>query len=126
MPLASVFHALFNLGPKHPPSPDYVLGPKEPEQAPLSSDYVPEPAKYPEYLVPSNVEAPIEDQPIPDNASPTSLSLGYVADSDTEEDLDEDPKKDPEEDHADYPTDGGDGDDESSDDDDGDYNADDK
>ncbi|GJQ93981.1 hypothetical protein Tco_0005120 [Tanacetum coccineum] len=41
---------------------------------------------------------------------------GYVADSDP----DEDPEEDPEEDHADYPADGGDGDDEPSDDDDDD------
>ncbi|GKD26504.1 hypothetical protein Tco_1232718, partial [Tanacetum coccineum] len=33
-------------GLEHPPSPDYVPGPEEPEQAPLSLDYVPEP----EYL----------------------------------------------------------------------------
>ncbi|GJZ85388.1 hypothetical protein Tco_0650727 [Tanacetum coccineum] len=35
-------------------------------------------------------------------------------------DPDEDPEEDPEEDHADYPADGGDGDDEPSDDDDDD------
>ncbi|GKE29544.1 hypothetical protein Tco_1444928, partial [Tanacetum coccineum] len=40
----------------------------------------------------------------------------YVADSD----LDEDPEEDPEEDHADYPANGGDGDDEPFDDDDDD------
>ncbi|GKE39105.1 hypothetical protein Tco_1462510 [Tanacetum coccineum] len=77
----------------HPPSPVEV-------------PYVPEP-EYPEYLVPSDVEAPLEDQP---HASPTALSPGYVADSDLEED--------PEKDHANYPTDGGDGDEEPSDDDD--------
>ncbi|GKA71234.1 hypothetical protein Tco_0777373 [Tanacetum coccineum] len=68
--------------------------------------------------VPSDVEAPREDQPLPDDASPTALSLGYVADSDPEEDLEEDPKEDP----TDYPTNGGDDDDddESSDDDDDD------
>ncbi|GJX21392.1 hypothetical protein Tco_0224069, partial [Tanacetum coccineum] len=98
-------------GPEHPPSPDYVLGPEHP---PLPV-YVPEP-EYPEYLVPSDAEAPMEDQPLPDDASPTALSLGYVADSDPEED----PKEDPGEDHADYPADGWDGDDESSDDDDDD------
>ncbi|GJT54637.1 hypothetical protein Tco_0989691 [Tanacetum coccineum] len=54
-------------GPKHPPSPNYVPGPKEPEQAPLSLDNVPEP-EYPEYLVPSDAEAPMEDQPLPDAA----------------------------------------------------------
>ncbi|GJT82711.1 hypothetical protein Tco_1057053 [Tanacetum coccineum] len=99
-------------GPEHPPSPDYVPGPEEPEQAPLSPDYVPEP-EYPEYLVPSDAEAPIEDQPLPDDASPTTLSPGYIADSD--------PEKDPEEDPEEDPTDGGDDDDdESSDDDDDD------
>ncbi|GKF60506.1 hypothetical protein Tco_0177292, partial [Tanacetum coccineum] len=64
----------------------------------------------------SDAEAPLEDQPLPTDASPTALSPGYVADSDP----DEDPEEDPEEDHADYPADGGDGDDEPSDDDDDD------
>ncbi|GKG53299.1 hypothetical protein Tco_0552567, partial [Tanacetum coccineum] len=45
-----------------------------------------------------------------------ALSPGYVADFDPNEDLEEDP----EEDHADYPADGGDGDDEPSYDDDDD------
>ncbi|GKF24958.1 hypothetical protein Tco_0080852, partial [Tanacetum coccineum] len=67
---------------------------------------------YLEYLVPSDAEAPLEDQPLPADASPTALSLGYVADSD--------PKEDPEEDHIDYLADGGDGNDEPSDDDDDD------
>ncbi|GJX83983.1 hypothetical protein Tco_0333464 [Tanacetum coccineum] len=99
-------------GPEHPPSTDYVPDPEEPEQAPLSLDYVPEP-EYPKYLVPSDAEAPMEDQPLPDAASPTALSPGYVADFDSEED----PKEDPEED----PNDGGDdAGDESSDDDDDD------
>ncbi|GJU41819.1 hypothetical protein Tco_1194776 [Tanacetum coccineum] len=77
--------------------------------------HVPE-LEYPEYLVPFDAEAPLEDQPLPADASPTALSLGYVADSDP----DEDPEEDPKEDHADYPADGGDGDDEPSDDDDDD------
>nr|GEU46346.1 hypothetical protein [Tanacetum cinerariifolium] len=93
-------------GPKHPPSPDYVLGPKLPP-LPVYVPYVPE-CKYLEYLVPSDVEAPIEDQPQLDDASPTALSSGYVVDSY----LEEDPKKD----HVDYPADRGDGDYESSDD----------
>ncbi|GKE18286.1 hypothetical protein Tco_1425863 [Tanacetum coccineum] len=86
-------------GLEHPPSPDYVLGPKEPEQEKLSPDYVPE-LKYPEYLVPFDAEAPIEDHPLPYDASPIALSPGYV----------------------DYPADVGDDndDDESSDDDDDD------
>ncbi|GKE03195.1 putative reverse transcriptase domain-containing protein, partial [Tanacetum coccineum] len=70
--------------------------------------------EYPEYLVPSDAEAPLEDQPLPTDASPIALSPGYMADSDPNED----PKEDPEEDHADYPADGGDSDDEPSDDDD--------
>ncbi|GKG58576.1 hypothetical protein Tco_0594346, partial [Tanacetum coccineum] len=85
-------------GPEHPPLPAEV-------------SYVPEP-KYLEYLVPSDDEAPWEDQPLPIDASPVALSLGYVADSD--------PEEDPEEDHANYPADEGDDDDEPYDDDDDD------
>nr|GFB18777.1 hypothetical protein [Tanacetum cinerariifolium] len=66
-------------------------------------NYVPEP-EYSEYLVPFDAEEPIEDQPLPDDASPLALSSGYVADSKSKED----PEEDPEEDHADYPTDRGD------------------
>ncbi|GJV84958.1 hypothetical protein Tco_1524856 [Tanacetum coccineum] len=98
-------------GPEHPPSPNYVLGPEHPP-SPVEVPYVPEP-EYPEYLVPSDAEAPLEDQPLPADASSTASSPGYVADSDP----DEDPEEDHEEDHADYPADGGDGDDEPSDDD---------
>ncbi|GKE38026.1 hypothetical protein Tco_1461431, partial [Tanacetum coccineum] len=53
-------------------------------------------------------EVPIEDQPLPVDASPTALSPGYIADFDL--------KEDPEEDPANYPADRGDNnDDESSD-----------
>nr|GEU83248.1 hypothetical protein [Tanacetum cinerariifolium] len=100
--------------PEHPPSPDYVPGPEHPT-SPVEIPYVPEP-EYPEYLVPSDDEAPLEDQPLPIDALPTAASPSYVADSD----LDEDPEEDPEDDHANYPTDGGDGDDEPYDDDDDD------
>ncbi|GJV89522.1 hypothetical protein Tco_1533460 [Tanacetum coccineum] len=95
-------------GLEHPPLPDYVPGPEEPKQAPLLPDYVPEP-EYPEYLISSDAEAPIEDQPLPDDASPTALSPGYVADSDPEED----PKEDPTE----YPSDGGGDDDDENEED---------
>ncbi|GJY26555.1 hypothetical protein Tco_0401281 [Tanacetum coccineum] len=61
--------------------------PQSPGQAPPSPDY------YPEYLVPSEDEAPMEDQPLPDDTSPAALSLGYIGDSD--------PEEDPKEDHAD-------------------------
>ncbi|GJR28071.1 hypothetical protein Tco_1104303 [Tanacetum coccineum] len=102
-------------GPEHLPLPDYVHGLEEPKQAPLSPDYAPEP-EYPDYLVPSDVEAPIEDQPLLDDPSPTSLSPGYVADSDPKED----PVEDPEEDPAKYPADRGDDDDDDDNDDDDD------
>ncbi|GJR01991.1 hypothetical protein Tco_0524975, partial [Tanacetum coccineum] len=107
-------------GPEHPPSPDYVPGPEFPP-SPVEVPYVPEP-EYPEYLVPSDAKAPLEDQPLPADASPTALSPGYVTDSDP----DEDPKEDPEEDHAGYPADGGDDDDDPSDDDDDDDDTDDE
>ncbi|GKA49456.1 hypothetical protein Tco_0742529 [Tanacetum coccineum] len=98
----------------HPPSLDYVPGPEH-LPSPVEVPYVAEP-EYPEYLAPSDDEAPMEDQPLPADTSPIALSLGYMADSD----LEEDPEEDSEEDHAYYPADGGDDDDESSDDDDDD------
>nr|GEV91297.1 putative reverse transcriptase domain-containing protein [Tanacetum cinerariifolium] len=108
--------------PVAPPSPDYVPG----LEHPLSLDYVPDPEhppspveipyvlelEYPEYLAPSDDEAPLEDQPLPADASPIAASLDYVADSD--------PEEDPEDDQANYPADGGDDDDEPFDDDDDD------
>ncbi|GJY43818.1 putative reverse transcriptase domain-containing protein [Tanacetum coccineum] len=51
----------------------FASRPEEPEQALLSPDYVPDP-EYSEYLVPSDAEAPMEEQPLPDDASPTALS----------------------------------------------------
>ncbi|GKA23246.1 hypothetical protein Tco_0709208 [Tanacetum coccineum] len=98
-------------GPEHLPSPDYVSGPEHPP-SPIEIPYVPEP-EYPEYLVPSEDEAPMEDQPLPTDASPAALSPSYVPNSDSKED----PEEDSVEEHADYPADGGDGDDEPSDDD---------
>ncbi|GKD41367.1 hypothetical protein Tco_1261574 [Tanacetum coccineum] len=85
--------------PVAPPSLNYVPGPEHPP-SPVEVPYVPEP-EYPEYLVPSDDEAPMEDQPLPVDASPVALSPGYVADSDPDEDLEEDPEGD----HADYPAD---------------------
>nr|GEV69541.1 putative reverse transcriptase domain-containing protein [Tanacetum cinerariifolium] len=101
-------------GPQHPPSLNYVPGPEHPP-SPVEVPYVHK-SEYPEYLVPSKDEAPIEDQPLPTDASPTALSPDYVADFDPNKDM----KEDPDEDHTDYPTDGGDGDNEPSDDDDDD------
>nr|GEZ08610.1 reverse transcriptase domain-containing protein [Tanacetum cinerariifolium] len=51
--------------------------------------------EYAEYLVPSDAEAPIKYQPLHDDASPTALSPGYVANSDPVEVLDEDPAERP-------------------------------
>nr|GEV34094.1 hypothetical protein [Tanacetum cinerariifolium] len=96
-------------GPEHPPSPDYMPGPKHPP-LPVEIPYVPDP-EYPEYLAPSDDEAPLEDQPLPADDSPIAASLDYV------EDFDQEDLKD---DQADYPADGGDGDDEPFDDDDDD------
>ncbi|GJY57384.1 hypothetical protein Tco_0456499, partial [Tanacetum coccineum] len=89
-------------GPEHSPSPNYVPGPEHPP-SPVEVPYVPEP-EYPEYLAPSDAEAPLEDHPLPIDASPTALLPGYVADSNS----DDNPEEDPKEDHADYPADGGD------------------
>nr|GEW74684.1 putative reverse transcriptase domain-containing protein [Tanacetum cinerariifolium] len=82
-------------------SPDYVPGPKNPP----SPDYVPGPEHLPS-------PAPLEDLPLPADASPITASPDYVADSDPEEDLEEDL----EDDQADYFDDGRDGDDKPSDD----------
>ncbi|GJW70013.1 hypothetical protein Tco_0126930 [Tanacetum coccineum] len=97
-----------------PPSPDYVPGPEEPEQAPPSPIYipfVPEPV-YPEFLPVDDEVFPAEEQPLPAADSPTHQSPGYIPESDPEEDLEEDDEEDPEEDPADYPADRGDDDDE--------------
>ncbi|GJW55445.1 hypothetical protein Tco_0099530 [Tanacetum coccineum] len=62
------------------------------------------------------LEAPMEDHPLLADASPTTLSTGYINDFNLEED-----EEDLEEDPDDHPVDGGDNDDnESSDDDDDD------
>nr|GFD63419.1 hypothetical protein [Tanacetum cinerariifolium] len=48
------------------------------------------------------LKEPMEDQPLPADASPTALSPDYIIDSDPEKD-----EKDPKEDPADYPADRG-------------------
>ncbi|GJR74322.1 hypothetical protein Tco_0086687 [Tanacetum coccineum] len=61
-----------------PPSPDYVPGPEEPEQAPPSPIYipfVPEPV-YPEFLPVDDEVFPAEEQPLPAADSPTHQSPG--------------------------------------------------
>ncbi|GJY03876.1 hypothetical protein Tco_0369816 [Tanacetum coccineum] len=84
-----------------PPSPDYVHGPKEPEEAPPSLDYVPGPEHADDEIV-------AEDQPYAEDASPTAQSPDYVPESDPKADPEEDDDEDPEEDPVDYPADGGD------------------
>ncbi|GJU73008.1 putative reverse transcriptase domain-containing protein, partial [Tanacetum coccineum] len=63
-----------------PPSPDYVPGPEEPEQAPPSPIYipfVPEPV-YPEFLPVDDEVFPAEEQPMPAADSPTHQSPGRM------------------------------------------------
>ncbi|GJR27820.1 putative reverse transcriptase domain-containing protein [Tanacetum coccineum] len=74
--------------PANPPSPNYVPGPEELEQAPLWPDYVSGP-EFPEYLAPSDEEVPVEDQPYVVADSPIALFPGYITDSDPEEDLED-------------------------------------
>nr|GFB61574.1 hypothetical protein [Tanacetum cinerariifolium] len=89
------------------PSPDYVPGPEEPEQAPPSLvyiPYVPEP-EYPEYIPPEDEVFPAEEQPLPAATSPTTDSPGYIPESDPDEDPEDDDDEDSKEDPADYPAD---------------------
>nr|GFB84102.1 hypothetical protein [Tanacetum cinerariifolium] len=78
-----------------PPSPDYIHGPEEPEQAPPSPDYVPGPKHADDEIV-------AEDQPYAEDSSPIAQSPEYVPESDfeahPEDDDDEDPEEDPDED----------------------------
>nr|GEX05795.1 hypothetical protein [Tanacetum cinerariifolium] len=108
------FHLISDSEPQSPKD-----APQSLKQAPLSPDYVPGP-EYLKYLAPTNDEIPVEDQPLPVDASPTGLSPGYVVNSDP---LEEDPKEDPANYLADYPVDKGDDEEEaneSSEDDDDD------
>nr|GEU60111.1 reverse transcriptase domain-containing protein [Tanacetum cinerariifolium] len=94
-----------------PPSPDYVPGPEEPEQAPPLPEFVLE-LVYLKFMALDDEILPTKEQPLLAADSPIADSLGYIFESD--------PDEDPEEDLADYPADGGDNDDdddESSDDD---------
>ncbi|GKD07498.1 hypothetical protein Tco_1187183, partial [Tanacetum coccineum] len=82
-------------------SPDYVLGPEEPEQEPPSPDYV---------LGPEHADDEIvtEDQPDAEDALPTAQSPDYVPESDLKADPEEDDDEDPEEDLVNYSAVGGD------------------
>ncbi|GKF06369.1 hypothetical protein Tco_0037037, partial [Tanacetum coccineum] len=92
-----------------------------PIQPPLDPDNVPEPI-YPEYIpLEDEHEVLAEEQPLPPVVSPTVESLGYVVESDPEEDLEEYEDDETEDGLVDYPIDGGD----DGDDDDGDSSGDD-
>ncbi|GKB15070.1 hypothetical protein Tco_0848993 [Tanacetum coccineum] len=63
--------------------------PQSPKQAPPSPDYVHGP-EYPEYLATPNDKIPVEDQPLPADASPIALSPDYeVEEEESSEDDDE-------------------------------------
>nr|GEW76031.1 hypothetical protein [Tanacetum cinerariifolium] len=84
-----------------PPSPDYILGPKAspspdyiPElEAPPSPDYIPRP-EYPEYLPPADAVLPAEEQPLPAAVLPTTVSSGYITDSEPEMEPEEEDEDD--------------------------------
>nr|GEZ10960.1 hypothetical protein [Tanacetum cinerariifolium] len=97
------------------PSPDYVPGPEHPPLPVYVPEFVPE-LVYPKFMPAEDDILPVKEEPLPADASPTTESLGYIDESNP----DEDPKDDPEEDPADYSANGGDeGDDEDESSDDG-------
>ncbi|GJU48743.1 hypothetical protein Tco_1218298 [Tanacetum coccineum] len=124
------------LQPVAPPSPDFILGPENPQTPPVPQEedereplfiqahdpnYVPEPI-YPEYIpLEDDHEFPAEEQPLPPIDSPTTESPGYITESDPEEDPEEYEDDETEDGPVDYPMDGGD----DGDDDDGDSSRDD-
>ncbi|GKD78608.1 hypothetical protein Tco_1341229, partial [Tanacetum coccineum] len=124
------------LQPVAPPSPDFILGPENPQTPPVPQEederepmfiqahdpnYVPEPI-YPEYIpLEDDHEFPAEEQPLPPIDSPTAESPGYITESDPEEDPEGYEDDEAEDGPVDYPMDGG----EDGDDDDGDSSRDD-
>ncbi|GKB24041.1 hypothetical protein Tco_0863442, partial [Tanacetum coccineum] len=107
--------------PRTPPVPQDEDEHKPMFIQPHDPDYVPEPI-YPEYIPLEEEHVfPVEEQPLPPVDSPTTESLGYVVESDPEEDLDEYKDEETEDGPGDYPIDGGD----DGDDDDGDSSGDD-
>ncbi|GKE65899.1 hypothetical protein Tco_1520060 [Tanacetum coccineum] len=86
-------------GPEHPPSPNYMSGPEHPPSL-VEVPYVPEP-EYPEYLVLSDAEAPLEDQPLPVDALSQAIGDGEDEPSDDDDgtdDEDEEPFEDEDDD----------------------------
>ncbi|GJV22910.1 hypothetical protein Tco_1375605 [Tanacetum coccineum] len=109
--------------PVAPPSPDYILGLKDPQTPPVPQDederesmfvqahdpdYVPEPV-YPEYIPLEDEHVfPTEEQPLPPVDSSTAESPGYITKSDPVEDPEEYEDDETEDGLVDYPMDGGD------------------
>ncbi|GJU41299.1 hypothetical protein Tco_1194256 [Tanacetum coccineum] len=113
IPNVDPYEEVAQQGQAHPLSPAYIPDPMElDEHVPL---YAPEP-EHPEHHVPSDDDSQAEDQPYAEDASPTTESPGYIADSEPMEDdtdadsidypkepgtddEDEDPEEDPSEEH---------------------------
>ncbi|GJQ91830.1 putative reverse transcriptase domain-containing protein, partial [Tanacetum coccineum] len=104
---------LMNVGELHEIDP-YEEVTQQGQATPLSPAYVPDPMGlehhipvyvlkpvYSEYHVLSDDDIQIKDQPYAADALPSTLSLGYIVESDSEEDLEEDSEEDP----IDYATD---------------------
>ncbi|GJX75730.1 hypothetical protein Tco_0322541 [Tanacetum coccineum] len=108
------------LQPVAPPSPDFMLGPENPQTPPVPQEedereplfiqahdpnYVPEPI-YPEYIpLEDDHEFPAEEQPLPPIDSPTAESPGYITESDPEEDPEGYEDDETEDGPVDYPMD---------------------
>ncbi|GJZ27564.1 hypothetical protein Tco_0571817, partial [Tanacetum coccineum] len=76
-----------------PPSFDYVLGPEEPEQAPLSPEFVPEPV-YQEFMPPEDEDDPEE--------VPKEDPIDYPVDELDDDDDDDEPSGDEADDEDEY------------------------
>ncbi|GJX09563.1 hypothetical protein Tco_0199422 [Tanacetum coccineum] len=88
LPKMDSYEEVVQQGQAHLLSPAYVPDPMKLDEH--VHVYVPEP-EHPEYHVPSDDDIQAEDQPYADDASPTTESPGYIADSDSiENDTDTD------------------------------------
>ncbi|GJW47450.1 hypothetical protein Tco_0079096 [Tanacetum coccineum] len=76
-----------------PPSPDYVPGPKEPEQAPPMPEFVPEPV-YPEFMPPEDEEDPEEDDDEDSEEDPANYLADGGDDGDDEDESSDGDKDD--------------------------------
>nr|GEW69253.1 hypothetical protein [Tanacetum cinerariifolium] len=105
--------------PVAPRSPDYILGPEEPQTPPAPHDedehepmfiQLHDPDFMPEPIYPPEDEHILSagEHPLPPIVSPTAESPGYVAESDPEEDTEEYKDDETEDSLVDYPMNGGD------------------